>query len=75
MQLHIGLRITPVAKGHRGLFDVPLVLTALRRGAACTVDLSENYDLFADKDGPLDEVRARLRLPPLAAALHAAAVR
>jgi len=66
LQFHIGLRITPVANGYRGLFDVPLVLTALRRGASCTVDLSENYDLFVDKDCPLDEVRSRLQIPPLA---------
>lgn len=68
LQFHIGLRITPVAQGYHGLFEVPLVLTALRRGAACTVDLSEDYDLFADKDRPLEEVRARLRIPPLATA-------
>lgn len=75
LQFHIGLRITPVAKGYQGLFDVPLVLTALGRGASCTVDLSENYDLFADKDRPLEEVRARLRIPPLASAQRAAANR
>lgn len=73
LQFHIGLRITPVAKGYQGLFDVPLVLTALRRKAACTVDLSEDYDLFADKDRPLEEVRARLRIPPLETALPAVA--
>jgi len=71
LQFHIGLRITPVALGYQGLFDVPRVLTALRRGASCTVDLSENYDLFADKDRPLDEVRATLRIPPLPPALVA----
>jgi hypothetical protein len=63
-----------VAKGYRGLFDVPLVLTALRRGASCTVDLSEDYDLFADKDRPLDEVRAALRIPPLESARPAVVV-
>lgn len=72
LQFHIGLRITPVAQGYQGLFDVPLVLTALRRGASCTVDLSEDYDLFVDKDRPLEEVRARLQIPPLGAALQAA---
>ena len=74
LQFHIGLRITPVAKGYHGLFDVPLVLTALRRGASCTVDLSEHYDLFADKDRPLDEVRAEIRIPPLTTALLATLV-
>jgi hypothetical protein len=74
LQFHIGLRITPVAKGYQGLFDVPAVLRALRRGASCTVDLSEDYDLFVDKDRPLEEVRARLQIPPLRAELPAAVV-
>src|SRR5262245_33207712 len=29
LQFHVGLRITPVAKGYQGLFDVPRVLRAL----------------------------------------------
>jgi hypothetical protein len=65
LQFHIGMRITPVARGYEGLFDVPLVLTALARGAACKADLSEGYDLFANKDRPLDEVRDELGIPPL----------
>jgi hypothetical protein len=66
LQFHVGLRITPVAKGYHGLFDVPLVLEALRRGAACKVDLSEDYDVFTNKDRPLEEVRRELGIPPLA---------
>jgi hypothetical protein len=66
LQFHLGMRVTPVAKGYRGLFDVPLVMTALARGAACKVDLSEGYDLFANQDRPLEEVRAELGIPPLA---------
>lgn len=66
LQFHMGMRITPVARGYRGLFDVPLVLTALARGAACKADLSEGYDLFANKDRPLEEVRAELGIEPLA---------
>jgi hypothetical protein len=65
LQFHLGMRVTPVAKGHRGLFDVPLVLNALRRGAECKVDLSEGFDIFAHKDRPLDEVRSELGIPPL----------
>ena len=57
LQFHIGRRLTPVAKGYRGLFDVSRVLTALERGAVCRADLSHGYDLFANKDRPLDEVR------------------
>ena len=65
LQFHLALRITPVAKGYRGLFDVPAVLTALHRGAACKVDLTEDYDLFANKDRSLETVRAELGIPPL----------
>lgn len=66
LQFHVGMRITPVAKGYHGLFDVPLVLAALERGACCKVDLSDGYDVFANKDRPLEEVRAELGIPPLA---------
>jgi len=67
LQFHIGMRITPVAKGYQGLFDVPRVLRALERGACCKVDLSEGYDIFGNKDRPLEEVRAELGIPPLSA--------
>ena len=65
MQFHLGLKVTPVAEGHRGLFDVPLVIQALARGAACKVDFTQGYDLFADQHRPLEEVRAELGIPPL----------
>ena len=67
LQFHLGMRITPVAKGYEGFFDEKKVVEALRRGAACTVDFTEAYDLFADKDVPIEDVRARLGIPPLAA--------
>lgn len=67
LQFHIGMRITPVAKGQVGLFDVPRVITALHRGACCKVDLSEGYDLFTHQHRPLDEVRRELGIPPLQA--------
>ncbi len=65
LQFHMGLRITPVAKGYKGLFDVDRVLTALHRGACCKVDLSDGYDLFGNQHRPLDTVRAELGIPPL----------
>lgn len=66
LQFHNGMRITPVAKGYRGLFDVPLVLNALKRGAECKEDLSADFDVFLRKDRPLEELRAELGIPPLA---------
>jgi hypothetical protein len=63
LQFHLGMRITPVAKGYHGFFDVPLVLEALRRGACCRVDLTEGYDLFGNKDRLLDDIRHELGIP------------
>lgn len=71
LQFHIGMRITPVAKGYTGLFDVPLVLTALHRGAACKVDLSEGFDTMGNRNKPLEQLRAELGIPPLETARKA----
>lgn len=65
LQFHLGLRITPVAQGERGHFDVPLVLKALARGAACKVDFSDHFDFFRYAAEPLEELRARWGVPPL----------
>jgi hypothetical protein len=65
LQFHTGMRITPVAKGYYDLFDVRRVLRALERGAACKVDISEGWDVFAHKDRSLEELRAALGIPPL----------
>ena len=47
LQFHLGVRVTPVAKAQRGLFDVKRVLRATERGAACKVDLGAGFDPFA----------------------------
>jgi hypothetical protein len=65
LQFHLGVRITPVAKGQHGLFDVRNVLQALARGAACKVDFSEQFDVFQYANEPLDELRARWGVPAL----------
>ena len=65
LQFHLGLRITPVAKGEHGHFDVPLVLSALARGAACKVDFSDHFDFFRNAAEPLDELRARWGVTPI----------
>lgn len=65
LQFHLGLRITPVAKGERGLFDVRKVLRALARGAACKVDFSDHFDFFKYAHEPLEELRARWGVAPL----------
>lgn len=65
LQFHLGLRITPIAHGQRGLFDVPKVLAALARGAACKVDFSDHFDFFAHAHEPLEALRARWGVTPL----------
>lgn len=62
VQFHLGIQITPVAAGEVGFFDVPKVMRALARGAACRVDLSADHRLWSDAPRPLAEVRAELGL-------------
>jgi hypothetical protein len=64
LQFHLGLRLTPIAHAERGFFDVPRVLRAVERGAACKQDIAE-FDLFAHAQEPLAALRARLGIPPL----------
>ena len=64
MQFHLGLRVTPVARPEVGHFDVDKVMTALARGAACGVDISE-WDFWPHLARPLSEVRAALGVPPV----------
>ena len=65
LQFHLGLRVTPVAKGQHGLFDVPKVLRALERGAACQVDFSDHFDFFRYAPESLEALRRRWGVPPL----------
>ncbi|MEZ4451923.1 MAG: hypothetical protein R3B09_20845 [Nannocystaceae bacterium] len=62
VQFHLGIQVTPVARGEVGYFDVPRVLRALARGAACPVDLSADLRLWDDGPRPLVEVRGELGL-------------
>jgi tellurite resistance protein len=64
LQFHVGLRLTPVAKGEVGLFDVKKVLRAAERGAACSVDISDpSFDVFRVAERPLGELRAEYGIP------------
>jgi hypothetical protein len=67
LQFHVGVRLTPIAQAERGFFDVKRVIAATARGASCTVDLSDGFDLFSHVHEPLDELRARWGVAPLAA--------
>jgi len=65
LQFHLGVRLTPIAKGEVGYFDVPKVLRAARRGASCNVDLSSGWDFWSVAAVPLEELRARYGIPPV----------
>jgi hypothetical protein len=41
------------------------VLRAAERGAACNVDVSQGFDVFAHANTSLAELRASLDIPPL----------
>jgi hypothetical protein len=64
LHFHWGVKITPVADAAEGLFDIPLVMHALQRGAACTVDLSDHWNFWDVVEVPLQEVRERYGIPP-----------
>jgi hypothetical protein len=59
LQFHIGLRVTPIARGEHGYFNVPHVLLALSRGAACKIDFSDRFDFFRYAPESLETLRAR----------------
>ena len=65
LQFHLGLRITPVAYGEHGHFNVPEVLQAVARGATCKVDFSDHFDFFRYAPEPLDVLRARWGVTPI----------
>jgi hypothetical protein len=72
---HMGIKITPVSEAVTGFFDVEQVMTALARGAACRVDLSDpdEFDFWAFADKPVAQVRAELGVTPLGEGRRAAA--
>jgi hypothetical protein len=64
LQFHIGLRVTPIAHGEHGYFDVPRVLRALSRGAACKIDFSDHFDFFRYAPEPIALLRERWGVQP-----------
>ncbi len=65
LHFHWGVKITPIADASEGLFDIPLVMHALQRGAACKVDLSDHWNFWDVVEVPLEEVRERYGISPL----------
>lgn len=65
LHCHWGIKTSPIADSFEGLFDIPLVMQALQRGAACKVDLSDHWNFWEVVDMPLEEVRYLYGIPPL----------
>lgn len=64
LQFHHRVRLTPAAAPEVGYFDPEKVLWAVHRGAACTVDITHQWDYWPLMPLPLDEARARCNLLP-----------
>jgi len=64
-QFQFGLRLSPVAEEFTGAHDPDLALKALVRGKACHVDPTKGWDPWPEMDTPLNDLRARLGIPPL----------
>jgi hypothetical protein len=65
------LGIEPLAEmrgvpAHKGLLDFEAFRTAYMRGQACNADLT-TWDPWPHMERPLEEVRAELAIPPVAA--------
>ncbi|MCA9710536.1 MAG: hypothetical protein KDK70_32140, partial [Myxococcales bacterium] len=55
-QFHLGIKFSPFAAAAQGNFDPDPVLLAVRRGIGVEVDLTEQWDYWADMGRPLTEV-------------------
>ena len=58
MQFHMGVRVGLLAKGETGHFNPDLMLTAIARGAAMNIDLTDNWDPWTVMERDIDELRA-----------------
>jgi hypothetical protein len=66
LQFHQGFKITPAAPADTGMFDPSKVLWAVHRGANCNVDVTHQWDFWPLMPLPLEEVRERIGLLPVA---------
>jgi tellurite resistance protein len=64
-QMHLGVAVNPFVAKTTGLFEVPAVLEAVARGAACTVDLTDAWDFWKHVETPVVALREQLGIPPL----------
>jgi len=65
IQFHLGIRLTPVAQPEHGVFDPAKVLPALQRGAAMTVDLTDNWQPLSVMERSVSELQQEYGIPAL----------
>jgi hypothetical protein len=75
LHFHRDVKITPVADAAEALIDTRLVMNALWRGTACTVDLSDHWNFWDVVEIPLQEVRERYGIAPLVLPVRKQSVR
>ncbi len=65
-QFHLGYAIMPaVARPLKGRFNVPAVLEAVSRGAACKVDLTDHWDFWPHVERRVHDLREEFGIPPI----------
>ena len=64
MQFHMGIRLGLLAKSESGNFNPRLMLSALARGAAMNIDLTDTWDPWELMDRDIDELRAEYNIGP-----------
>jgi hypothetical protein len=57
--------MTPITDARTGFFDPETALTALRRGAAMNVDLTDGWQYWPVMGEQVDDLRTRYGIPPL----------
>lgn len=65
LHFYWGIQNTPVADVDVELFNIPLIMQALQRGAACKVDFSAHWNFWEVVDVPIPELRDRYGISPL----------
>jgi tellurite resistance protein len=64
LQFHVGIRMTPITKARTGFFEPAKALTAIRRGAAMTVDLNDGWDYWPVMGEQVEDLRRRYNILP-----------
>jgi tellurite resistance protein len=63
-QFHLGVSVTPVAKGEKGVIDPDLWIKAFVRGTKTNVDLARSWQPWDDFQRPVTELRQAYGIEP-----------